>query len=121
MTPKKPEEYIITNKKTGKIIHEGADRRSTLPNQGDFKTQIVLVIAGVILTGCLTLLGWAGDTAYRGITSSIADLKSSQEAGINKIWATISIRKANRDNQIMYILTQCGLTCKGEPPLVTAQ
>lgn len=121
MTPMRKKEYIIMDKSTGHVIHEGSDRRSILPNQGDLRNQIILVVLGVVLTGFISAIGYCGDLAYKGITSSIADLKASQEAGISKIWNTMSVRKTNRDNQFSWILQECCADAKTSPPQMTAQ
>lgn len=109
------------DKSTGHVIHEGADRRSILPNAGDFRTQMIISIATALLVCVLGLIGYCGDTAYKGITSSIADLKSSNEQSFEKIWNTMSVRKANRDNQFNWVMSQCCENAKLPPPLMTAQ
>lgn len=121
MTPNKKRQYIIMDKDTGQVYHEGADRRSILPNAGDFKTQMIISVGTAILTCAIGFVGYCGDKAYSGITSSISDLKVSNEYAFNKIWSRMNIGKANRDNQIQYIMTQCGLNCRGEPPPILPQ
>lgn len=58
MVNRNPKEYIIMDKSTGNVVHEGADRRSILPNDADFKNQTITVIIGVVLTGILAVTGY---------------------------------------------------------------
>lgn len=119
MTPvPKKKEYIIMDKDTGRVIHEGADRRSVLPNAGDFKTQMIVGIATTLLVGILTVFGYSMDNAYKGMLSSMDDLKNSQQQSFQKIWNKIEGNKNTSDNQYSWILNQCCQSAKYPPPVM---
>lgn len=121
MTPKKKAEYIITNKTTGEVIHDGADRRSILPNVADFRNQIIIVVIGIILTALLATIGYCGDIAYKGLLTSLSDLKSTEEIAFQKIYTRMSIGKANRDNQFNWVAQECCQNAKIPPPISLPQ
>lgn len=117
MTPLKKKKYLIMDADTGHVVHEGADRRSILPNEADFRNQIIIGSCTLLLTCLIGVIGYCGDMAYKGILVSISDLKSSTELSFQKIYTRMSIGKANRDNQFNWIAQQCCQDAKEPPPV----
>lgn len=121
MAPYNKKEYLITDKSTGKVVHEGADRRSILPNVSDLRTQFIITASGIILTTLLGLFGYCGDIAYKGILNSISDLKQSNESSYEKIYTRMSVGKANRDNQFSWVVKECCGDSATPPPTALPQ
>lgn len=121
MTPIKKKKYIIMDADTGHVIHEGADRRSILPNEADFRNQLVVGACTLLITSLLGIIGYCGDTAYKGVVASISDLKDSNEKSFQQIYTRMSISKANRDNQFNWVSQQCCQNAKVPPPVALPQ
>ena len=110
------------DKNTGHVIHEGADRRSILPNCADFNTQLTVgisvAVATLLIGALITFIGYCGDNAYKGILTSITDLKTSQQSSLSKIWLTINGNKSVNQSQYDWVIQQCCQSAKTPPPII---